>query len=148
MRKATALTILLLVLATNASSQIKPDQVIAYRRSAMTMIGWNFVPLSAMVKGKTTFDAKEFARRSERLAALSEQIFEGFAPGSDKGAETDAKADIWTHYEDFQTKVKDFIREAKALDEVAKTGDEAKMKDQFKKTAGTCKGCHDDYKAD
>lgn len=148
MRNAIALPILLMALAANASSSMKPELVIGYRRSAMTLIGWNFGPLGAMVKGRIPFDAKEFAKRAERLASLSGQILEGFAPGSDKGAETDAKPDIWTHYEDFQTKVDDFIRESKALDEAARTGDETKMKDQFKKLAGTCKGCHEKYKAD
>ncbi|HEX6833833.1 MAG TPA: cytochrome c [Rudaea sp.] len=148
MRKAAALPILLLTLAAGASAQVKPDLAIAYRRSAMTMIGWNFGPLSAMVKGKTAFDAKEFAHRAERLAFFSEQILEGFPQGSDKGAETDAKADIWTHFDDFTAKANDFIHESKALDAAAKTGDEARMKDQFRKLAGTCKGCHEKYKAD
>lgn len=148
MRKAIAPLFFFLALATSASGEIKPDLAIAYRRSAMTMIGWNFAPISAMVKGKTAFDAKDFAKRAERIAILSDQIFEGFPPGSDKGAETDAKAEIWTHYEDFQSKVADLARESKALDEVVKTGDETKMKDQFKKMAGTCKGCHEKYKAD
>jgi cytochrome c556 len=148
MRKLIALFFVLMTLASNAFSSMKPDVIIEYRRSAMTLIGWNFGPLGAMVKGRTAFDAKDFAKRAARIASLSEQIFEGFAPGSEKGAETDAKAEIWTHYEDFQAKVDDFIRESKSLDETARSGDETKMKDQFKKLAGTCKGCHEKYKAD
>ncbi|MDR2012208.1 MAG: cytochrome c [Rhodanobacter sp.] len=27
-----------------------------------------------------------------------------------------------------------------------KTGDQAKIRDQFKKTAGACKACHDKYR--
>jgi len=34
------------------------------------------------------------------------------------------------------------------MSEVAKGGDEAKMKEQFKKLGGTCKACHDKYKQD
>jgi len=146
-RRITIAAALTLGLAAAAIAQ-KPEEVIEYRRAAMTMVGWNFSPMSAMVKGKIPFDAKEFAKRSERIAALTPQILEGFAKGSDKGAETDAKADIWTHFDDFQAKLNDLVNESKTMSDVAKTGDEAKVKEQFKKLSGTCKACHDKYKQD
>jgi cytochrome c556 len=137
---------LALGLAAGAAAQMKPDAVIAYRRSAMTLIGWNFGPMGAMVKGKIPFEAKEFAKHAERIALLAPQVLEGFAKGSDKGAETDAKAEIWTHFDDFQSKLNDLINESKALSDVARAGDEGRMKDQFKKLGGACKACHDKYK--
>lgn len=143
-----AIATLLVCAALDAAAQHKPEDVIHYRQSAMTLVGWNFGALSAMVKGKRAWDASEFALRADRLAQLAPQVPEGFAKGSDKGAETDAKAEIWTNPEDFQSKANDFASEAKALSDVAKSGDETKMKDQFRKLAGTCKGCHDKYKAD
>jgi cytochrome c556 len=73
---------------------------------------------------------------------------EGFPPGSDKGATTDAKPEIWTNRADFDAKMEDFRREAAALAAAAKGGDEAAIKAQFAKTGGTCKACHDQYKAD
>ena len=134
--------------AVAAFAQIKPEKVIHYRQSIMTLIGWNFSPLGAMANGKIPFDAKEFSKHTERLAFFTPQVLEGFAKGSDKGAETDAKPEIWTDFDDFQAKLNDLIAETKALNEIAKSGDETKMKEQFKKTAGTCKACHDKYKAD
>ncbi len=134
--------------AVTAIAQKKPENVIHYRQSVMDMIGWNFAPLGAMVKGKIPFDAKDFALHAQRLEFLGPQVLEGFSKGSDKGAETDAKAEIWTSFDDFQAKLSDFIDESKALNEAAKGGDEAKMKEQFKKTAGTCKACHDKYRAE
>jgi len=139
----------LLCAATAAAhTHQKAEEVIHYRQSVMGLMGWNFAPLGAMVKDKAPWDAKEFALRAGRLEALAPQIAEGFTKGSDTGAETDAKAEIWTDFEDFQAKLEDYIAEAKALDEAAKTGDEAKMREQFKKTAAACKACHDKYKAD
>lgn len=135
-----------LAVAAGAVAQMKPDVVIGYRRSVMTMIGWNFGPMSAMVKGKIAFDANEFAKHADRIAFLAPQALEGFARGSDKGAETDAKPEIWTHFDDFQSKLNDLVEQSKALSDVAKTGDEAKMKEQFKKLGGACKACHDKYK--
>jgi len=40
------------------------------------------------------------------------------------------------------------VTQSKALAEVSKTGDEAKTREQFKKTAGACKSCHDKYRSE
>jgi cytochrome c556 len=149
----TSIRKILIVLAAwcstvTAFAQMKPEAVIEYRRSVMTMVGWNFGPMGAMVKGKIPFDAKEFTKHAERIEFLAPQALEGFAKGSDKGAETDAKPEIWTNFEDFKSKLNDLIEQSKALSAVAKTGDEAKMKEQFKKLGGACKACHDKYKAE
>ena len=131
---------------TTAIAAMKPEIVIDYRQSVMTMIGWNFGPMAAMSKGKIPFDAKEFAKHAERVAFLAPQVLEGFAKGSDKGAKTAAKPEIWSRFDDFQSKLNDLIDESKTLSEAAKTGDEAKTKEQFKKLGEACKACHDKYK--
>ena len=147
MRK-TVLTVTAAALLSAAvtAAAVKPETAIHYRQSVYTMIGWNFSPMNAMVKGKIPFDGKEFAKHAERIAMLTPQVLEGFAKGSDKGAETDAKPEIWTHFDDFQSKLNDLIDESKAMSEVAAGGDEANMKEQFKKLGGACKACHDKYK--
>lgn len=144
--RITIVAALALASAASAVAAMKPEIVIGYRQSAMTMMGWNFAPMGAMVKGRIPFDAKAFAKHADRVAFLAPQVLEGFAKGSDKGAKTAAKADIWTHFDDFQSKVDDLVRQSKMLSEVATTGDEAKMKEQFKKVGEACKSCHDKYK--
>jgi len=136
------------VVCARAGAPVKAADVVHYRQSVMDLIGWNFGPLAAMTKGKTTWDVKEFAMRAERIKSLSTQAIDGFANGpANGGVETDAKTDIWNDLSDFHAKLDDFVNEAKALDEIAHGGDEAKMKEQFHKTADTCKACHDKYKA-
>ncbi|MBS0516251.1 MAG: cytochrome c [Proteobacteria bacterium] len=130
-----------------AHDSAKPEDVIDYRQGLMTVIGWNFGPLGAMVKGKHPFEATEFSKHAGRIANLGDQILEGFAKGSDKG-KTDAKPEIWANWDDFQGKARDLDTQAKLLAEVAKAGDEAKDKEQFKKVAAACKACHDKYKKD
>ena len=132
--------------AATAIAQMKPEVVIDYRQSVMTLIGWNFGPMAAMVKGRIPFDAKEFAKHAGRVAFLAPQALEGFAKGSDKGAKTAAKPEIWSDFDNFKLKLDDLINESKTLSDVAASGDEAKMKEQFKKVAGACKACHDKYK--
>jgi len=126
----------------------KPEAVITYRQSVFHMILWNFQPLGEMARGRRPFDAAEFERRAERLAFLAPQLEEGFTPGSDKGATTDALPDIWKNRADFDQKLADLVRETKALAEVAKGGDEAKMKAQFPKLSAACKNCHEKYRAE
>jgi len=137
-----------IAVAATAFAHSKEDAAVDYRMGLMTVVGWNFGPLGAMVKGKAPFDANEFARHADRIAFLSDQLLEGFPKGSDKGEHTEAKAAIWANFDDFTDKAKTFNTEAKALAEVAKGKDEAKDKEQFKKVAAACKACHEKYKND
>lgn len=134
--------------AAVATAAPSPESAIRYRQAGYTMLGWNFGPMAQMVRGKAPWDAAEFARRAERVAAIAPQLLEGFPDGSDKGATTDAKAEIWRNMDDFRTKMDDLVKQSKLLAEVARSGDEAKMKEQFKQAAGTCKSCHDKYRSE
>ncbi|MGH8123074.1 MAG: c-type cytochrome [Rudaea sp.] len=132
--------------AAAAFAHSAADDAIDYRMGLMTVVGWNFGTLGAMLKGKIPFDAAEFSKHAARIAFLSDQLVEGFPKGSDKGEDTAAKPAIWETFDDFQSKAKDFNREALALADIAKSNDQAKDKQQFKKLAGACKACHDKYK--
>ena len=149
MRKTVlTVTAAALLCAAVTAAAVKPETAIHYRQSVYTMIGWNFVPMVDMIKNKAPWDSAEFARRADRIAFLTPQLLEGFPEGSDKGAETEAKPEIWKNMDDFKSKMSDLVRETKNLSDVAKTGDEAKTRDQFKKTAGACKSCHDKYRSE
>jgi len=139
---------LLLLTASTLSAQTKPEDAIRYRQSAYTVLLWNWMPMNAMVRDRIPFDAAEFARRAERVAHIAPQLLEGFPKGSDSGAKTDAKAEIWADFADFTSKMRDFERESALLASIAKGGDETAIKAQFSKTGGTCKACHDLYKAE
>ena len=147
-RAALPLSLLLLAASATANAQDKPEDIIRYRQSAYTVLLWNWMPMNAMVRGRIPFDAAEFARRADRVAALTPQLLEGFPEGSGTGAPTEAKPEIWTDFADFTAKMKDLERESAALSTIAKSGDEAKMREQFAKVGGACKACHDKYKAE
>jgi len=135
-----------LALSAAAFGHGKKDAV-DYRQSLMTLIGWNFGQLSDMVKEKTPFNATEFADRASRVAAMSDQMADGFTKDSMR-TESYAKPEIWTTWDDFQSKARDFTTQAKLLADVAKANDPVKNKEQFKKVAATCKACHDKYTRD
>jgi cytochrome c556 len=133
---------------TGAFAAVKPETAIAYRQAGYTMLGWNFGPMAQMVRGKTPWDGAEFARRAERVALIAPQLLEGFPQGSDTGATTEAKAEIWKNMDDFKLKMDDLVKQSRLLADVAKSGDEAKMKEQFKQTADACKACHEKYRSE
>lgn len=72
-------------------AQVKPEDVIKYRKSVYTVAAWHMRPLGAMVKGQIPFDQAVFLKNAEMVADIASVAPEAFAPGSDKGAETRAK---------------------------------------------------------
>jgi cytochrome c556 len=133
-------------LAANAQDADPKKEAVKYRQSVMTIVGWNFKPMGAMVKGDRPFDARAFAAHAKDLTAVSSvNILAGFPEDSD-GKDSKAKAEIWLKWDDFKDKMGTMQREIGKLGEVAAGGDEGAIKKQFGAAAKTCKACHDDYK--
>jgi len=127
-------------------AQAKPEDVIRYRQGVMKIVGWNFGPMAAMVKGEKPYDKEAFARNAANVEFVSKLALEGFSPGSDKGADTKAKPEIWAKMDDFKAKMGKMNEETAKLAAVAKTGTFDDIKKQFGATGGSCKACHDDYR--
>lgn len=138
------------VLTAASAAEVKPEDAVEYRQSVYTVIGWNFKPMGAMVKGEIPFDAAAVARHAQYVEMMSKAAPEGFTKGSgpDVVKNTEAKPEIWTNWSKFEAKMNDFQQEATKLAEVAKGGKEADIKAQFGKTAETCKACHKEFRKD
>lgn len=142
------LAIGLLVIASGGAAQSKPEAAIHYRQGVFGAIVWNFGPMSAMVRGKVPYDKAIFERNALRVSQLAPMLLEGFPKGSEAGAETEARSEIWANWADFQNKMKTFEVESVALAKVAKSGTFEAVKTQFAKVGTSCKSCHDKYKAE
>ncbi len=119
---------------------------IDFRESVMTTFKWYMGPMGAMVKGKIPFDAALFKSRADGLANASRlDVSEGFPEGS--VGESEAKPEIWDEWDDFLSKYQGLQDEAVKLQQVAATGDEAAIKEQFLKTGETCSSCHKKYRS-
>ena len=136
------------LLTVAGAADQKPEDVVQYRQSVYTIIGWNFKPIGAMVKGEVPFDAAAVARHAQYVEMMSKAAPEGFSKGTgpDVVKDTEAKPEIWTKATEFDSKMKDFQQAAAKLTEVAKGGDEKAIKAQFGKTAETCKACHKEFR--
>ena len=127
------------------AQQLKPEAQIHLRQSTMALIGYNFGILAAMAQEKRPYDkaeAERAARIVPQLAALPGRFF---GEGTEKGGDTKAKPEIWTHMDDFKKKLEHMQHEVAMLPQAA--GDLATLKKQVGETGKACKACHDDYKA-
>ena len=119
---------------------------IEYRESLMTLVGANFGPMVAMLKGEIPWDEARMAGYGKDLkAVVGLNIMRGFPPGSDQG-NTKAKPEIWKNLEDFQKKLETMEMEAAKLGDTIAGADRKAIGDQIAVTGDTCKSCHDDYK--
>jgi cytochrome c556 len=142
-----AATLGLAATAFTAHAQMKPEDAIKQRRSGYAVIGFNFSSLGAMAQDKKPYNKEEAIRNAELVAALADYPKNFFLPGTDKGADTKAKPEIWQKRADFDKKMDEMITEAKKLPQVARNGDLAALKKAVGDTGGKCKACHDDYRA-
>lgn len=119
----------------------------SYRQSWFAMVGANFGPMVAMVKGEMPWDERMMAGFADQLAALTTlDVLRGFKDGADKGT-TRAKPEIWENKPDFESKMNDLKSAVQKLQQVANTNDRKAIAQQVGETGKACKACHDEYKA-
>lgn len=137
--------------ASAIAADAKPsaaERAIKYRQSALFLLGWNIGPIAAMVKGEMPYDAKALEMRATRLAQLAPMIAEGFPAGSQTGAPTKAKAEIWQDMADFRDKASKLETATNGLVAASKTGDLKQIGPALGEVGAACKACHDKYRAE
>ncbi len=130
-----------------AAQFAKAEDAIKYRQGSFFVMGQHFGRLGAMVKGEVAFDAKAAQANADIVAMIAKLPSAGFGPGTDKGAPTKAKPEIWTEQAKFKEYGDKMEAETTKLAAAAKTGNLDNLKAAFGEAAKTCKVCHDDYKS-
>ena len=139
--------IVLAGVAASAQAQFKPEEAIAYRQGIMKAQRWNLVPMAMMVQGKMPYDQAVFLTKAQRLNALSSMTADGFVAGSDTGAPTKAKAEIWSNPTGFKQAADNFAAETPKLVAAAQSGNMDQIKAAFSAVVKTCDGCHDNFRS-
>lgn len=142
-----ATTLLCAGVALAWAQDIKPDRAIKFRQGILQAQGWNAGIMDAIIKGEKPYSKDEFVRRATYLDELAQMAWEGFIPGSDQGAPTKAKPEIWTEPAKFKQYQTDLQAETAKLVAAAKSGDMGLIKLAFNDLAKACKNCHDDFRA-
>ena len=138
----------LLSMAAPASAQFaKAEDAIHYRQGALTVMGAHFGRIGAMANGKIPFDAKAAADNAAIVAEMAKLPWAAFGPGTDKGGNTKAKAEIWTEQAKFKEYSDKLVAESAKLATASKTGNLDALKTSFSSTADSCKTCHDAFRS-
>ena len=136
-----------LATAPSWAQDVKPERAIKYRQGIMQAQGWNMGPMAAMVKGERPYDKDEFLKRATYLDQLVQMPWEGYTPGSEQGAPTKAKPEIWKEPAKFKQYGERLAAEASKLVVAARTGDMNLIKPAFAAVGKACNDCHDDFRS-
>ena len=120
----------------------------SYRQSYFALLGANFGPIGAMVKGEMPWNQEQMQAFADDLAAVSKlNILRGFPEGSEQGT-TRAQPENWNNLNDFASKFDDLTAEAATLQSTVAGGDRGAIAQQVGAVGQACKACHDEYKSD
>ncbi|MDH3714430.1 MAG: cytochrome c [Gammaproteobacteria bacterium] len=126
------------------------EKAINARRGEMQLRSFNAGPLFAMAKGKMAYDAKQASMHANNLSLLT-KLNNGAAwpKGSDNKAysgKTRALPKIWND-SNVGDKGKAYKNAVMSLASSAGNGLDA-LKSSVSELGKTCKGCHDDFRAE
>ncbi len=146
--RATALVSAALVAVVAAGSAFAADPI-ETRKKTMKAIGGSFGGvLVKMVKGETPYDAAAAKAAAATLSqtAAGIDIATLFPAGSDKGGDTEALPKIWSDPAGFKAAM-DALKAATAVQAGNTDQGLDKLKVAVAEIGKTCKGCHDNYRA-
>ena len=123
------------------------DRAIKYRQGVMTAQGWHMGILGGMAKGERPYDKDTAVRSAMFVEELIKMPWEGFPPGSDQGAPTKAKAEIWKDPAKFKQRADAAMAEAPKLVAAAKTGELSQLRSAIGPMGNACNNCHDDFRS-
>jgi cytochrome c556 len=144
---ATAVAALAAALPAAAQFQ-KPEDAIKYRQAAFTVMAAHFGRIGAMANGRIPFDAKAVTDNMVIVNDLHKLAFSAFGEGTDKGLPQRAKPEVWKDSAKFNAARDKMYTEIGKLDAAAKTGNMDAIKAAVGAVGGSCKGCHDDFRAE
>jgi len=149
MRKLSSLVLAVVALtsAVGAFAQFaKPEDAIKYRKNALFVMQQHYARVGAMAAGRVPFDPKAAADNIAIAESMSKLPWAAFGEGTDKG-DTKAKPEIWKEPAKFKEKAEKMQMEMTKLAAATKTGNLDNVKAAFQAASGSCKACHDDYRA-
>ena len=138
-----ALALVGLLISGLAMADAKSD--IAYRQGAFKVVGGHMSSMVAILRGQVR--QENFTMHAQGMADIAKVIPTVFPEGSGEG-KTEALAKIWTDQAGFKTAVNAFTTAANGVAEAAASGDMGATGAAFRKLSGSCKGCHDEYRAE
>jgi cytochrome c556 len=118
------------------------------RHEGMETIGKTTKAITRELHGSSP-DAAVIRAGAAQIADISRKASGWFPAGTGPEiGKTGAKPEIWQDPKDFASKLHNFQAAAKAFNVAAMSGDMAAINGRFADLGGTCKTCHDKYRAE
>ncbi|MBK9361352.1 MAG: cytochrome c [Rubrivivax sp.] len=138
-----------LAMSLPAAAQFqKPEDAIKYRQSAFQVMSAHFGRIGAMANGRVPFDAKVAQDNMAIVTVVHKLPFTAFGEGTDKGLPQRAKPEVWKEAAKFKAAGEKMQAEVAKLDAAVKAGNLDAIKAAFGAAGGSCKACHDDFRAE
>ena len=129
------------------AQEMKADRAIKYRQGVFQAMGWNFYAvLGPMAKGEIPYNKDQAVRSATFLNQLASMPYDGFVAGSEVGAPTKAKPEIWKDRAKFDKLAESMQAETVKLVAAANSGDAGQLRTAVGATGKACSNCHDDYR--
>jgi len=138
-----------LCLAGGAVAAVNAKAVIEAREANFKTFGKSMKTMNDNLKSDSP-DLAVIASNAATIRGLAPKVTTWFPKGTgpESGVKTEARAEIWSDPAGFAAAARRLEPEAAKLEALARAGDLAGVRAQVRVVGGTCKGCHDKFKAD
>jgi cytochrome c556 len=141
-----AVPVLIFLASVAGSARAENDEAfIQYRQKIMTANVGNCGAIGDILKNQLPYSKDRIAEHARLLHGNIGMISSAFKQKT-ADLKTDAKPGVWQDWAKFEDKIKAIDAEVGKLEQVAASGTPQEIGDQFKKVAGGCKSCHDDFR--
>lgn len=124
--------------------------IVKERMEHMKSIGEATKAIGEMIKGEVDYEAEKVREHAEAIAKSGGEEITKLFPEHSMMGPSEARHEIWTNWERFTEISEDLSVAAKALAEGAgndRDGSDSSPDVLFREIAGTCKACHQDFRA-
>lgn len=122
-----------------------PEDIIKYRQNVMQAIGGNAAGAEAILENKVAFKDR-LIDHARALEAATRNIPALFPRGTESGADTRAREEIWTKREQFEKSAKDTHEKAAAFTKAVAANDVGQMRSAFEALDKSCSACHREFR--
>ncbi len=142
-----------LLASTAAQAQMKPEEMVETRQAGYQFMSWNMGKIKAqVVDGKEPYDQAKVAAAANAIAAIANSgmgsLYSPDTTTERLGKATRLKPEFFQNLDEAGQIGRKFTAAANQLAKVAAEGDQAAIKKAFGDVGGSCKSCHDKFRAD
>lgn len=125
-----------------------PEQTIAARQSNFKDMGRAMKAIGEELK-KPAPDLGVIRSSAQAISQASPRVSGAFGRGTgpEAGVKTQALPAIWQKAPEFRARINDFLPKTRDLQAAAGSGDLTRIRAAFPALGGTCKSCHDSFRA-